>query len=96
MLKRTLAVALGWLALTGMQAPPAAGAAAAVDCGGSIAASSCSPIINAFFSDTSEYPAGPKRLVGSCYLIRHGDRYMLWDTGLPGGAGRPADQTIRR
>ena len=38
---------------------------------------------NAFFSDASEYPAGPKRLVASCYLIRHGTDYMLWDTGLP-------------
>lgn len=36
----------------------------------------------AFFSDTFQYPAGPKDIVGSCYLIRHGDRYMLWDTGL--------------
>ena len=36
----------------------------------------------AFFSDTFQYPAGPKNIVGSCYLIRHGSRYMLWDTGL--------------
>jgi glyoxylase-like metal-dependent hydrolase (beta-lactamase superfamily II) len=36
----------------------------------------------AFFSDTFQYPAGPKNIVGSCYLIRHGDKYMLWDTGL--------------
>lgn len=36
----------------------------------------------AFFSDTFQYPPGPKEVVGSCYLIRHGDRYMLWDTGL--------------
>lgn len=36
----------------------------------------------AFFSDTFQYPAGPKPVVGSCYLIRHGDRYLLWDTGL--------------
>ncbi len=36
----------------------------------------------AFFSDTFQYPPGPKTIVGSCYLIRHGDRYMLWDTGL--------------
>jgi glyoxylase-like metal-dependent hydrolase (beta-lactamase superfamily II) len=36
----------------------------------------------AFFSDTFQYPSGPKDIVGSCYLIRHGDRYMLWDTGL--------------
>jgi glyoxylase-like metal-dependent hydrolase (beta-lactamase superfamily II) len=35
-----------------------------------------------WFSDTFQYPAGPRPLVGSCYLIRHGDDYMLWDTGL--------------
>ena len=61
---------------------------------------------NAFFSDTSEYAPGSKRLVGSCYLIRHGDRYMLWDTGIPGatvaqpiddaGAERDASQPHRR
>lgn len=27
---------------------------------------------------------GPKPLVNSCYLIRHGDRLMLWDAGFPG------------
>ncbi|MGI8705475.1 MAG: N-acyl homoserine lactonase family protein [Sphingomicrobium sp.] len=37
----------------------------------------------AWFSDTFQYPAGAKPLVGSCYLIRHGSRYMLWDTGMP-------------
>ncbi|MBA3576446.1 MAG: N-acyl homoserine lactonase family protein [Sphingomonas sp.] len=36
----------------------------------------------AWFSDTFQYPAGAKPLVGSCYLIRHGTRHMLWDTGL--------------
>ena len=36
----------------------------------------------AFFSDTYQYPAGPKNIVGSCYLVRHGDQYLLWDTGL--------------
>ena len=36
----------------------------------------------AWFSDTFQYPEGSKNLVGSCYLIRHGDRYMLWDTGV--------------
>jgi glyoxylase-like metal-dependent hydrolase (beta-lactamase superfamily II) len=53
----------------------------------------------AFFSDTFQYPPGPKTIVGSCYLIRHGDRYMLWDTGLTDAlVGRPfsnAAQTIR-
>jgi N-acyl homoserine lactone hydrolase len=37
----------------------------------------------AFFSDTFQYPAGPKTITDSCYLIRHGDRLLLWDTGLP-------------
>ncbi|MHA4836198.1 N-acyl homoserine lactonase family protein [Sphingopyxis sp. MSC1_008] len=27
---------------------------------------------------------GPKPLVNSCYLIRHGDRLVLWDAGFPG------------
>jgi len=35
------------------------------------------------FSDVDAYGPGAKHLVGSCYLIRHGDTYMLWDTGLP-------------
>ena len=36
----------------------------------------------AFFSDTFRYPAGPKQIASSCYLIRNGERYMLWDTGV--------------
>jgi glyoxylase-like metal-dependent hydrolase (beta-lactamase superfamily II) len=34
------------------------------------------------FSDTHAYVGQSKRLVVSCYLIRHGETYMLWDTGL--------------
>jgi N-acyl homoserine lactone hydrolase len=81
MLKRAMAVSLGWLALTGMQAPPAGRPAMSLwrlDCGDFQIND-----INAFMSDTSEYPARPKHLVGSCYLIRHGDQYLLWDTGMP-------------
>jgi glyoxylase-like metal-dependent hydrolase (beta-lactamase superfamily II) len=83
MLKRTLAVALGWIALTGMQAPaapvpPPLMEMWRLDCGDFTFTD-----YNAFFSDTSEYPSGPKHLVGSCYLIRHGTDYMLWDTGIP-------------
>lgn len=33
---------------------------------------------------------GPKPLVNSCYLIRHGDRLMIWDAGFPGEwVGKP-------
>ncbi|HJR72241.1 MAG TPA: N-acyl homoserine lactonase family protein [Luteimonas sp.] len=33
-------------------------------------------------SDTRAYVGKSKKFVGSCYLIRHGDAYLLWDTGL--------------
>jgi N-acyl homoserine lactone hydrolase len=36
------------------------------------------------FSDTYLYVGKEKTLTDSCYLIRNGDRYLLWDTGLPG------------
>lgn len=87
MLKRALAVAGGWLALTAMQAPavPPLMEMWRLDCG-----SFTFTDYNAFFSDTSEYPSGPKDLVGSCYLIRHGSDYLLWDTGLPAATvGQP-------
>lgn len=40
---------------------------------------------NSFFSDTLEYKSGPRDVVDSCYLVRHQDHYLLWDTGLPVG-----------
>jgi N-acyl homoserine lactone hydrolase len=33
------------------------------------------------FSDNKAYPSGPRQLASSCYLIRHGDTIMIWDTG---------------
>ena len=33
------------------------------------------------FSDKKAYPAGPRQLASSCYLIRHGETVMVWDTG---------------
>ena len=40
--------------------------------------------MNAFFSDRpGVYPPGPGKVTDSCYLIRHGDKQMVWDTGLP-------------
>lgn len=35
------------------------------------------------FSDTQSYTGQTRDLVGSCYLIKDGDAYMLWDAGLP-------------
>lgn len=94
MLKRVLAAAMGWVALTGMQAAPPPSTVPPLmelwrlDCGNFTFTD-----YNAFFSDTSEYPSGPKDLVGSCYLIRHGPDYMLWDTGIPAGTVQQPIQT---
>jgi glyoxylase-like metal-dependent hydrolase (beta-lactamase superfamily II) len=39
---------------------------------------------DAFFSDKPGlYPKGPRDVADSCYLIRHGDRILLWDTAFP-------------
>ena len=35
------------------------------------------------FSDTHLYDGQPRELTDSCYLIRNGEKYLLWDTGLP-------------
>jgi glyoxylase-like metal-dependent hydrolase (beta-lactamase superfamily II) len=37
--------------------------------------------VNARFSDTFAYGDLKIQFVFSCYLIKHGDDYMLWDTG---------------
>lgn len=39
------------------------------------------PVRVASFSDTFAYPDLRLPLTYSCYLIRHGDQYLLWDTG---------------
>jgi N-acyl homoserine lactone hydrolase len=37
--------------------------------------------VNQRFSDTYSYGGLKIQFTFSCYLIKHGDRYMLWDTG---------------
>jgi len=49
--------------------------------------------VNARFSDTYAYPGVKLQFVFSCYLIRHGDDYMMWDTGQSTGAGAVAPKT---
>lgn len=45
----------------------------------------------AFLSDTFAFAPGAMiDGVVSCYLIRHGDSYLLWDAGLPHAFGKPA------
>ncbi|PXA98811.1 MBL fold metallo-hydrolase [Nostoc sp. 3335mG] len=44
------------------------------------------------FSDRGEYDGQPHDLIASCYLIKHGDEWMLWDTGLGGSlVGKPSE-----
>lgn len=54
------------------------------------------------YSDTRAYVGQSRRFSASCYLIRHGDSYMLWDTGLartelgkPLTEGREESDTLR-
>ena len=72
------------------QAPAAAPAAPEVtltrlDCG--------TPVNNdvARFSDTYAYSGLKVLFTYSCYLIKHGDEYLLWDTGhaMTAGAAAP-------
>ena len=62
--------------------PPAQAAAAVpmalsrIDCGRVDVAD-----FTGIFSDKKAYPPGPRQLASSCYLIRHGETIMIWDTG---------------
>ena len=62
----------------GAQETPARVSLTRLDCG-----ASKGPRDVAAFSDTHAYDGVKKPLVASCYLIRHGDEVMLWDTGYP-------------
>jgi N-acyl homoserine lactone hydrolase len=79
-MKKLIAAALAFAGLTGMQAPQQAQAKLSLyrlDCG-----TFTIKDYNAFFSDTMAYKPGPKDITDSCYLIRNGDRMLLWDTGI--------------
>lgn len=82
MLRRVLGLAIGLAALAGT---PAAAQTAPAGAAPEIWRLDCGEIqvtnLNVF-SDAYLYEGQQKRLVASCYLIKHGDRYLLWDTGL--------------
>jgi N-acyl homoserine lactone hydrolase len=49
------------------------------------------------FSDTMAYEGKKQQLTASCYLIRHADHYMIWDTGYPaaGAGATPTGPTVK-
>ena len=46
--------------------------------------------VNQRFSDTYAYPGVKLQFVFSCYLVKHGSDYMIWDTGFGPNAGETA------
>src|ERR1700730_15107916 len=56
------------------------------DCGNAAAPAD----IGARFSDTFQYKELKLQLTFSCYLVKHGDDYMVWDTGFMVGANPKA------
>jgi N-acyl homoserine lactone hydrolase len=50
--------------------------------------------VNLRFSDTYSYGGLKVQLVFSCYLIKHGNDYMVWDTGHSKAAGAVAPKVM--
>src|SRR5260221_13788946 len=84
-MRRTLTIwALGICANALVAAPASAQPAAEVtltrlDCGTPQAPTE----VNLRFSDIYAYGGLKVQFVFSCYLIKHGDEYLVWDTGHP-------------
>jgi len=90
-MKAALIAGLG-LSLTAMQSPPPLASPAPLalwrlDCG-EIRVTNLD-----VFSDSYLYEGRQKTLTDSCYLIRHGNRFLLWDTGLPQAEPTPQAQS---
>ena len=49
--------------------------------------------VNERFSDTLAFPGLNLTFTFSCYLIKHGDDYMVWDTGFAPGTNPNAPKT---
>jgi len=79
-MKKTLTIlAAGACLLAGLatSAQAADVSLARLDCGTQQAPTA----VNQRFSDTYAYGELKVQFVFSCYIIKHGDEYMLWDTG---------------
>ena len=100
--RRSASVIIASLLLAGFCRLAAAAAANVelwrLDCGG------FPPMNIEEMSDTFDYPGRSKDLTDSCYVIRHGHDYMLWDTGFSAAsaeafkatAGKPLKAQLSR
>src|SRR5499427_9518150 len=88
-MKRTLSMlALGAGALISMNAAAQADVSLwRIDCG---TGATPMPALNERFSDTLAFPDLKLTFTFSCYLIKHGDDYMVWDTGFAPGTNPSA------
>ncbi len=88
---RTIVLAAGALALVlpaRAQTPPTV-TLTRLQCGSNAAPTD----VGLRFSDTYSYTGLKVQLTFSCYLIKHGDDYMIWDTGNPVGSAATAPKT---
>jgi glyoxylase-like metal-dependent hydrolase (beta-lactamase superfamily II) len=91
-MKRTISLlALGAGALISMNAAAQADVSLwRIDCG---TGATPMPALNQRFSDTLAFPDLKLTFTFSCYLIKHGDDYMVWDTGFTPGSNPNAPKT---
>lgn len=84
MLRAVFRLALGASIAVGLpasaQTPPEV-TLTRIDCG-----ISAKPMDLQRFSDTFSYPGQTRTFTFSCYLIKHGNEYMVWDTGFAPGS----------
>ena len=73
--------ASGLLALTASAQAPVEVTLSRIDCG-----VSAKPMDLQRFSDTFSFPGQTRTFTFSCYLIKHGNDYMVWDTGFAPGS----------
>lgn len=85
-MKRILAIALACASTAALaQDPPPELSLTRLDCGRATEPWPLGP-----FDDTGGADELSRALVASCYLVRHGDRAMIWDTGIdPATSGDP-------
>jgi glyoxylase-like metal-dependent hydrolase (beta-lactamase superfamily II) len=82
------ASAIGFARATAPAQTPPSVTLTRLDCG-----TNAAPSDVARFSDTFAYTGLKVQLTFSCYLIRHGDDYLVWDTGNPVGNAPVAPKT---